>query len=157
MRKLIAVICAIVMVMALAVPALAAPSPSTEVVGDGITTVDPTTFPAIVASAITGGLTPEAIVNTLGGTAPEDVDLTEYVQITGWAQVMENGEKTVTIPALAGVTDLTGYMLMIVTADGQVVFLDLAQFADSYDSTTGTLTIDFPVAGAFCVIAPKKA
>ena len=153
MRKLIAVICAIVMVMALAVPALAAGSPSTEVVGDGITTVDPAAFPAVVASAITGGLTPEAVVNTLGGTAP--VDLADYVQITGWAQVMEAGTKTVTIPALAGVTDLTGYMLMIVTADGQVVFLDLAQFADSYDSTTGTLTIDFPVAGAFTVIAPK--
>lgn len=84
---------------------------------------------------------------------PEDIE--EYVQDSPWAWIPDAGVHTVTIPHIRGVEDPTGYLIQMVTSNGQLAYVDLALFAYSFDYESGTVTIDFPVAGAFCVIASK--
>lgn len=159
MKKLIAVICAVVMVMALAVPAMASDSPSTEIIGAYKVVPkdfkDPTIYDLIsrlaTPSEIAAAL-PLSPASPMG--VPENID--EYVQVSPWAWIPAAGAYTVTIPQLKGVEDLSDYLIQMITPDGQLAYIDLAQFADSFDAETGTITVNFPVAGAFCVIAPAS-
>ncbi|MBR1559262.1 MAG: hypothetical protein IJ646_03375 [Clostridia bacterium] len=131
MKKLTAMICAIVMVMALAVPALAAGSPSTQVTG--AVTVDATTFPAIANVAAPAG----------------SILVTDWVAVAADTEANADGTVTLTIPALANLASLAGYQLQIVLPDGTVQILDLTNVPVAAD---GTISIEIPAGAAFRVI-----
>lgn len=163
MRKLIAVICAIVLVLSLAAPAFAAWSPDTApwwlFVDD-----EEESSSSDDSSSDSGSSNNDAAETTEAApvaAAPvwvTSMDLTGYDAILAEPLVVAAaGEQRVVIPALANRATLEGLVLALTQADGTVVYINLIEFANSFDPATGAITINFPAVGTCELLAPVAA
>ena len=204
MKKLIAVICAVAMMLAMAIPAMANPSiEETETTLEEaevkealseeskdfeviVAAANPGLYPdGSVAEAVTKvndaeqSLSVEEVAEMLkesnGGQVKQNsdkgnaVDPSEYSFVTKFKDIAlsdgsevkfdDNGKavsvkSTLSFGALAGMQDtsaLSDYLIMLIDPEtGKIYYIELDEA--SFDPETGTITVDFPCLGAFCLI-----
>ena len=175
MKKLIAVICAVAMMLAMAIPAMANPSiVEVTATGEGVTedsvavVVAPVNTEAYanptvkeVVDLVNGSddfLTPADIAEKLGAeNAPEDI--ADYHQVTAFADIIATDGSTIEGPvtlnvkfdALVGAESLDNYLIQLIDpTTGEIYYIALDP--EQFDAETGTITVTFPVAGPFSLI-----
>ena len=175
MKKLIAVICAVAMMLAMAIPAMANPSiVEVTATGEGQTEdgvsiiVAPVEVDAYandtvkdVVTKVNGTevvLTPAEIAEALGAeNAPADI--ADYHQVSTFMDIVAtdgseiNGAVTLQVKfdALVGAEDLENYLIQVIDpTTGEIYYITLDP--EQFDAETGTITVTFPVAGPFSLI-----
>ena len=69
-------------------------------------------------------------------------------------KVEKAGALRTQIPALMNRASLDGLILVLTQTDGTVLYAKLADFGDTFDAANGAITIDFPAAGTCELLAP---
>ena len=175
MKKLIAVICAVAMMLAMAIPAMANPSiVEVTATGEGETEdgvaiivvpidVEAYANPTVkdVVTKVNGtevALTPAEIAEMLGAdNAPADI--ADYHQVSVFMDIVATDgseiEGAVTLQvkfdALVGAEGLENYLIQLIDpTTGEIYYITLDP--EQFDPETGVVTITFPVAGPFSLI-----
>ena len=166
MKKLIAMICVLAMVLSLTVSAFAAVSPTNYpwwVYGDDDdedssssddSSSDSSSSKTETADTATEETTPAAAEGPVV-LDPSTLDLTKYESILPEPVPVEQaGLARVIVPQLIGRTDLDQLLLTVTDANSNTVYMNMGQFADTFDAATGAITLNFPTAGQFDILAP---
>lgn len=166
MKKLIAMICVLAMVLSLTVSAFAAVSPTNYpwwVYGDDDdedssssddSSSDSSSSKTETADTATEETTPAADEGPVV-LDPSTLDLTKYESILPEPVPVEQaGLARVIVPQLIGRNDLDQLLLTVTDANSNTVYMNMGQFADTFDAATGAITLNFPTAGQFDILAP---
>lgn len=165
MKKLIAMICVLAMVLSLTISAFAAVSPTNYpwwvVVDDDDddsssddSSSDSSSSKTETADTATEETTPAAAEGPVV-LDPSTLDLTKYESILPEPVPVEQaGLARVIVPQLIGRTDLDQLLLTVTDANSNTVYMNMGQFADTFDAATGAITLNFPTAGQFDILAP---
>lgn len=175
MKRLIAVICAVAMMLAMAIPAMANPSiVELAATGEGVTedgvaiVVAPVDVDAYandtvkdVVTKVNGSddvLTPAEIAEMLGAdNAPADI--ADYHQVSVFMDIVATDGSEIEGPvtmqvkfdALVGAESLENYLIQVIDpTTGEIYYLSLDP--EQFDAETGMVTVTFPVAGPFSLI-----
>ena len=175
MKRLIAVICAVAMMLAMAIPAMANPSiVELAATGEGVTedgvaiVVTPVDVDAYandtvkdVVTKVNGSddvLTPAEIAEMLGAdNAPADI--ADYHQVSVFMDIVATDGSEIEGPvtmqvkfdALVGAESLENYLIQVIDpTTGEIYYLSLDP--EQFDAETGMVTVTFPVAGPFSLI-----
>lgn len=161
MKKLIAMICVLAMVLSLTVSAFAAVSPTNypwwvvvDDDDDDSSSDDSSSSKTETADTATEETTPAAAEGPVV-LDPSTLDLTKYESILPEPVPVEQaGLARVIVPQLIGRTDLDQLLLTVTDANSNTVYMNMGQFADTFDAATGAITLNFPTAGQFDILAP---
>ena len=166
MKKLIAMICVLAMVLSLTVSAFAAVSPGLYPIWSEVEDSDDDSSSDDSSSDSSSSKKTDATDTAAAETAPaaaegpvvldpSTLDLTKYESILPEPVPVEQaGLARVIVPQLIGRTDLDQLLLTVTDANGNTVYMNMGQFADTFDAATGAITLNFPTAGQFDILAP---
>ena len=165
MQKFAAVLCVVALMLTMAVPALANPSIGdlslnavSKTPGVEVAVADAEDYEGAVAEAVeqvndeNSKATVEEVVKALEGELPEEKgNVAEYDWVTTFAEVASSDEDVKPIiaidPSLVEIEKLADYLILFVSPEGEVSFIDLV-----FDAETNEITAELPGAGIIALI-----